>query len=124
MKKAKTFYPVHYYRAWMIVVLLLGVLITLGVYFPHSLTQEADPFTMPTGKLLPPWYFVPVFKMLELLPEHFAETVGLLLLMVFLLWPLLDKGPGRHFTRRKFFAFLGLVVLIGYVGLLLWAWLE
>ncbi len=120
-RKAQSFYPVHYYWAWMIAILLLALLVTLGIYYPHSLIQKADPFTMPKGRLLPPWYFVPIFEMMELLPEHYAETIGFLLLLLFWFWPFIDRGKARHFSRRKLSAFLGGIVLLAYLGLMLWA---
>jgi|Deesub1362B_J571_1020462.scaffolds.fasta_scaffold01509_3 quinol-cytochrome oxidoreductase complex cytochrome b subunit len=123
-KKSEAFYPKHYYRALIIAFLLLGVLMTLGVYFPHGLSEKADPFQMPDETFYPPWYFLPVFKLVELMPEKVGETIQFLLLILFFIWPFVDRGPGRHYSQRKISAFIGLLVLIGFVGLLIWGWLS
>ncbi len=122
--KTKSFYPVHYYLSLIIIFLLLGLLITLAVYFPHSLTERANPFEMPTGTLKPPWYFLPIYLLLELLPEGLAETLGFIALIIFIFWPFLDRGPARHYSRRKISAAIGVAAFFTYIGFLIWGMMH
>ncbi len=49
------------------VVLSFGIVLTLAVIFPRELSDRADPLTYESVK--PPWYFLPAYGLLRLIPK-------------------------------------------------------
>ncbi len=82
---------------------LVLVLCALAIYVPHPLEQPANPIGVGFAPR-PEWYFLWLFQLLRLFPGK-LEPVGVLgvpLVLVLLLMglPFLDRGPRRHPMSR------------------------
>jgi ubiquinol-cytochrome c reductase cytochrome b subunit len=102
--------------AFFLVLLLVGVFFTPGLFIPPTALIPADPFSTPPG-IKPEWYFLWAYQTLKIFPSEFlglaiqgAAMTGLALL------PFLDAGPERRPARRPMFVaafFLGLALFVG-----------
>ncbi|MFQ5792937.1 MAG: hypothetical protein ACE5JI_20910, partial [Acidobacteriota bacterium] len=110
-------YRNYLYNLVILVVLILGVLVSLASLVPVPFLPEADPFSTPPG-IGPPWYLVAPYALLEALspwvPEFVAGALLLLLLVLFVLWPVVDRSPAAHWRERL------PVLLVGALILLVW----
>jgi quinol-cytochrome oxidoreductase complex cytochrome b subunit len=96
--------------------IVLGVILTLAVYYPLMPGPPADPLSTPDG-IKPEWYFLPMFQLLKYLPEPIAVGLpGLAGLVIFLI-PFLDRSPERHPSRRPLAVWLGIGFLTITVAL-------
>ena len=116
----KPLFPDHLLNLVIILLLLFGVILTLAVLAPVVFQGQADPFSSPAG-IRPPWYLLPAYGLIELLPSGVGGTLLLLALAAFLGVPFLDRTPDKPAFRRPlallFFAGACiLLALLGYIG--------
>lgn len=113
-------YGRHFAREIVAVMLVLCLVITLAVLLPREAAERATPEETPRG-IKPDWYFLPMYQILK----YFPKLPGLLIInaaiLAFITLPLLDRSPGRLFTRRRAVVTAGLcafavVFLLGLVG--------
>ena len=117
----KPLFPDHLLNLLTIMLLIFGVILTLAILLPAVFQQQADPLVSPAG-IRPPWYLLPAYGLMELLPYRWMGG-GLLLLsiVVFVAIPFLDRTPDKPVSRRPL-ALLFLVAtclalgLLGYLG--------
>ena len=113
-------YPDHILQLLVLFLLVFGVILTLGTIFPAPFWLKADPFTSLTGAR-PPWYLMPAYAMLELLPHWFAGTLVLAGLLLLILLPFLERSPHRELKKRPVVAGLAaalclLAIVLTYLG--------
>ena len=115
------------YDMLLILIVLVGVLMTLAIVWPHPYTAVADPLRTPPDAH-PPWYLLAPHAVLESLPwflPRFARGLLLdVLLLGVLLLPFLDRSTGREKRNRAFFI-LGVLVMVAWALLTLRGyWIE
>jgi len=109
-------YPDHLVDLATLLFLIFGVILTLAVLAPAAVQPEADPFSSPAG-IHPPWYLLPAFGLIEVLPAGVGGGLISAGLLVFLALPFLDRTPGRRPLALVLLALvLAALVWLGYTG--------
>lgn len=111
--------------AWSI---MLGIVLSVSVYWPATLGQKADPFAPTPAGIEPEWYFLWMFQTLKLFPSHVlgieGELVAVLLTgfggAVVLLVPWLDRSAARGERSRVVWA-AGVLAIAYVVGMTIYA---
>lgn len=125
------FFPNAFYHDLIVWLLLLGVTVTLAVFFPPEIGVKADPLAPTPENIKPEWYFLFVFQTLKLFPGEIlglnGEVMAILLIvtamgLLFLL-PLFDKKSSRGeasplFTwiSAGYIAYIVTMTIVGYLG--------
>jgi quinol-cytochrome oxidoreductase complex cytochrome b subunit len=127
------FWPHHVLNQFIIFYLVIGILLALLALLPPELKSKADPFTTPEH-IKPEWYFLWMYEVLRLMPEHFpakalpllsGKTVAIVgqgaLVLVFVFWPFLDRGDRKRARERRILTplvLLGImvIVILSYLG--------
>lgn len=117
------FWPNFVYREAILWLVLLGVLLTLAIFFPPSLDKAADLMAPAPEGIRPEWYFLFLFQMLKIFPAKLlflkGETVAVLLIFIgillFFFLPVIDNKPtekkGKIITVAAFVFILYAVIL-------------
>lgn len=99
--KELPFWPNFVYREMIVWLLLLGILLTLAIFFPPSLDKPADLMAPAPEGIKPEWYFLFLFQTLKLFPAKIlfvsGDTAAVLLIalvgVLFFSLPLIDNRP-------------------------------
>lgn len=113
-------YRSYLYNLLILVVLILGVMVSLAVLLPVPFLPEADPLTTPGG-VGPPWYLLAPYALEHLLggvPDLLKGSILLLLLLLFVFWPFVDRSSASHWQARLPVLLLGGVVFVVWLVLL------
>jgi len=118
--EARPLYPDHIFQLIILVLLLFGIILTLGAIFPAPFWAKADPFVSPTG-IRPPWYLLPAYGLIELLPHWSGGAILLLVVLGLLLLPLIERAPYERLRKRPILTwsavgFCLLLIVFGYIG--------
>ena len=119
----KPLYPDHLLNLMTVLLLLFGVLLALAVWFPAHFEAPADPFSSPAD-IRPPWYLLPAYGVIELLPAGVGGWVLFIGFSGLLLIPFVDRTAVRPARKRPLALFLFAcvfagVTLAGYLGYVL-----
>ena len=119
IEEGMPFFPNHWLKEVIVIFLVLGILLTLAIFFPFALHEKADPLSTPIG-LKPEWYFLWVYQVLKYLPAKVSiipgQTIavgfifGVLIFLQFV-WPVLDNRPERHPKKRPVGMTIAVIVL-------------
>ncbi len=116
----KTFYPSQAVKD--VLVAAAGALLLCAVAALVK-THDTGPANPAAGNFVPrpEWYFLSHYEILKMLPGS-IQVVGTfvlpnLLLAVLMTLPFLDRGPDRHWKKRKFWVVAGALIIVGIVGL-------
>lgn len=118
--EAKPLYPDHLFQLVILSLLLFGAILTLGTLLPASFSGKADPFTSPPGTR-PPWYLLPAYGLVELLPHTVAGVLLLLVALGLLALPFIERAPYRELKKRPVFTgaavvFCLLIFVLAFIG--------
>ena len=118
--EAKPLYPDHLFQLVILSLLLFGAILTLGTLLPASFSGKADPFTSPPGTR-PPWYLLPAYGLVELLPHTAAGVLLLLAALGLLALPFIERAPYRELKKRPVFTgaavvFCLLIFVLTFIG--------
>ncbi len=121
-KHAVPFFPQHVLKEGVIFCALIGLLVTLIIFWPVELGEKANPFVTPEG-IKPEWYFLSTYQLLKYFPKTLGLFVSLIPQMLLLFWPFLDRSPERHPRKRPISVGIGiaglvLALLFGLLGYL------
>jgi quinol-cytochrome oxidoreductase complex cytochrome b subunit len=116
-EKGVPFYPDHLALEAK-VALGVGILIIIigliGLFQPVGLGAPADPMDTPEH-IKPEWYFLSLYQLLRYIPETVGATLPVILILVLLIWPFLDKKPDtekRTVQIRFWISLIGVIILI------------
>ncbi len=129
-KSASTepFYPHHFIRQAIQLLVVFAVLATLATLRPAPMGMPADPTQMP-GQVEPEWVFLAAHHVLELvkvLPvvPLVQRTIGVSIVtagfLVILLVPYRDRGRERRPRKRPVAMALLVLAVAAYVALTFW----
>ena len=110
--------------------LMLGLVLSLAVYWPASLGDKADAFAPTPAGIQPEWYFLWMFQTLKLFPSHVLGIEGELMAIALtglagaavLLVPWLDRPAARgqsHWLVRVV-GVMGIAYVVGMTGYAVW----
>jgi quinol-cytochrome oxidoreductase complex cytochrome b subunit len=110
-------YRDYLYNLAILIVLIVGVLISLAVIWPVAFHPEIDLLSTPLN-VQPAWYLMAPHVLVDVslgaLPDWLKGMLLLALVLLLVLWPFVDRSPGRTMRERAPF------VVIGALSLLLW----
>jgi cytochrome b6-f complex subunit 4 len=128
-KDSVPFFPNHFMTEFYVVIgiVVLGIIIgALGMLFPVGLQAPADPLNTPLH-VKPEWYFLALYQLLKYVPPQilgidgpmFAVVGIILALLVFTIWPFLDKkADSKKAMRVRAIGVTAFVVLA--IALTIW----
>jgi ubiquinol-cytochrome c reductase cytochrome b subunit len=108
-------YPDHLADLATLFFLIFGVILALAILAPAAVERQADPFVSPAG-IHPPWYLLPAFGLIEVLPSGAGGGLISAALLAFLALPFVDRNPGQSPARRP----LALLLLAASLAALVW----
>jgi cytochrome b6 len=128
--KELPFWPNFIYRETVVWLVLLGILVTLAIFFPPSLDEAADLMAPAPMGIKPEWYFLFLFQTLKIFPSKIlfinGDTFALLLILVFgiffFLLPLIDSKPREK--RGKVLTVIAVISVIYALVMTIWSLLE
>ena len=93
---------------------------TPALFLPHDTLIPADPLNTPE-LIRPEWYFRAPYQMLKLIPNRFLGIfTQLILVIIFIFWPFLDKTDKVNILRRPLLLALFFVTIVVWIGLSIW----
>jgi quinol-cytochrome oxidoreductase complex cytochrome b subunit len=101
-KKSIPFYPDHVTTEAWVTLGFLGLVVVvaiLGAIFPVGLGDKADPLNTP-AHAKPEWYFLFLYQMLKFLPKTAGVLIPIIALIIFVIWPFLDRWENSKKTQR------------------------
>lgn len=100
----ESFFPETLVKDSVMALVVVAVIMTLAVVFPHSSEAPADP-TSTTYNPRPEWYFLFFFQFLKLFPGWLepvaAVVVPLVAILLLLAVPFFSRGLNRQWSRRR-----------------------
>jgi len=90
--------PEHLYLEVNIFIFLLTFITLISVIFPPELGERANPLKTPSH-IKPEWYFYPVYFFLKLVPLKVGVMVPIVFLLLFILYPFIEKGVEKLMGR-------------------------
>jgi len=116
-EKGVPFYPDHL-ASEAKVALVAGIIVVLvgiiGIFFPVGLGAPADPMDTP-AHIKPEWYFLSLYQLLRYIPKTVGATLPVVLILILLIWPFLDRKPdsSKKASRIRFWlSVVGVIILI------------
>ena len=119
------FYPDFVTKEVLMIVIYLIIMFAIislapALFIPGDANTPADPLNTPEH-IRPEWYFLAPYAMLKLIPNRFLGiALQLVLVVVFIFWPLMDQSKKPGLLRRPQLLALFLVTIIVWLGLTLW----
>ncbi len=118
-KDGESFFPGTVSKDAIMAVIVVGIIMVLAIFFPHTSQAPADP-TSTTYNPRPEWYFLFFFEFLKLFPGSLepvaAVLVPALAFLVLLGVPFLSRGFRREWSKRRVSLAIGAVVVVGLLG--------
>lgn len=111
------FYPDHVKTEFRVVVgilVVVGIIAGMALLSPVGLEEPADPMNTP-AHVKPEWYFLALYQLLKYIPKTAGAVIPVLLALVILILPFLDRKPDRSpqvKRNRLVLVAIGMVVLI------------
>jgi len=119
------FYPYFVAQEGAMIALYLVVLFAIivfipALFLPQDATTPADPLNTPEH-IRPEWYFRAPYQMLKLIPNRFLGiALQLVLVLLFILWPFLDRSPQRNLLKRPLWLAIFCGTIAVWLGLSIW----
>jgi quinol-cytochrome oxidoreductase complex cytochrome b subunit len=121
-EKSVPFYPDHVALeakvalGFGILVIIIGI---IGLFAPVGLGAPADPMDTP-DHVKPEWYFLSLYQLLRYIPKTVGATLPVLVILVLLIWPFLDKKPDSSKKAVRIRFWISLVGMIVLIALTIW----
>lgn len=121
------FWPNFVYREMIVWLVLGGVLISLAIFFPPSLSKSADLMAPAPEGIKPEWYFLFLFQTLKIFPAKMlfmnGDTVAVLLILLagvlFFFLPLVDNRPAER--KGKVITLIAYLFILYAVAMTVWS---
>jgi ubiquinol-cytochrome c reductase cytochrome b subunit/cytochrome b6 len=84
------FFPNHAMTELVLALMILIVLTELSVLWPATLGKPANPLNTP-AHIQPEWYFFFQFQLLKMFPEKLALGLQLVMVLILVGWPFIDR---------------------------------
>jgi ubiquinol-cytochrome c reductase cytochrome b subunit len=119
------FYPDFVSKEVLMTIVYLMVMFAIisfvpALFIPADANIPADPLNTP-DHIRPEWYFLAPYAMLKLIPNRFLGiALQLVLVMVFIFWPLTDRSKKHNILQRPKLLVLFFITIIAWLGLTFW----
>jgi len=117
-RPARETFPAHLYNLLIIVVFIFGILVTFSVLVPVPFGEPIDYLETP-GNLRIPWYLLAPYGLVEIFPSWMPisgrSLILLVVLMVFILLPFLDRRSNREPSQRRRIWIVNFVLLAVWI---------
>lgn len=113
---ARTFFPHQFLRVMSGVLLAGGALVLLAAWFPPGVGATHDPFARPAA-LARPWYLHWRAGLESLAPGALATAMLIVLPLVLLFWPLLDRFRDGRPLRPWLVPAAGVLMFLAFLAL-------
>ena len=119
------YYPTFFKKQMYMMMAYLAVMFFImtflpTLYSPHDSNIAADPFKTPHD-IRPAWYLLAQYQFLKLIPNKFLGlAIQIILVLVFLVWPFLDRQEEKNLMKRPVLRGVFIVLLAAWVVLLFW----
>jgi quinol-cytochrome oxidoreductase complex cytochrome b subunit len=113
------FFPDHVLRELIVGLVVVIGLVNYAIFFPPDIGPPANPLLTP-ATIRPEWYFWPVFRWLELVPEMVGLIGVTLYVLGMFFWPFIDEALEKLAPKRHLGRMVGTVAFLITLGLLLW----
>jgi ubiquinol-cytochrome c reductase cytochrome b subunit len=91
-----------------------------AIFLPPETHSPANPLITP-AQIRPEWYFRAPYEILRLIPSKIAGiALQLILVVVFILWPFLDKSPQRNLLKRPLLLSVFCGTVVAWIVLTIW----
>ncbi|GAB4261009.1 MAG: cytochrome b subunit of the bc complex [Deferrisomatales bacterium] len=84
------FFPDHVLTEVNIGLAILFLCSVLAIVLPAEMSEKANPLVTP-AHIKPEWYFFPMYKWIKMTPEMVGILVPLLVVLIFVFWPFVDR---------------------------------
>jgi ubiquinol-cytochrome c reductase cytochrome b subunit len=119
-QEGEHFFPEVIFRDSLVALLVFGVIVTLAIVRPATLEAPADPTSINYNPR-PEWYFFFFFEFLKIFPGRLepvgAVIIPLVVLVLLLALPFLDRGLDRRWSKRKAVVGAGGVAVVALISL-------
>ncbi|MBW1765420.1 MAG: cytochrome bc complex cytochrome b subunit [Deltaproteobacteria bacterium] len=104
----------------------IGVVLLLASLFPQGIGEKANPLITP-AQVKPEWYFLFIYQALKYIPKETGAVLFFLIIpILIILLPLIDRGPSLaiHPVKRPLATILVLLGLAVLFSLTIFGWLA
>jgi cytochrome b6 len=130
VRRELPFWPNFVLREMIVWLVLGGVLISLAIFFPPSLSKAADMMAPTPEGIKPEWYFLFLFQTLKIFPAKIlfvnGDTMAVLLILLagilFFFLPLVDNRPTER--KGKIITLLAFLFILYAVAMSIWSLLD
>lgn len=104
------FFPDHVLTEINLGLFLFFLCCVLAIVLPVEVGEKANPLVTPEH-IKPEWYFFPMYKWIKMTPEAIGLFVPMLVIAVFIFWPMVDAVLVKISGSRN------LPIVIGVIGM-------
>jgi quinol-cytochrome oxidoreductase complex cytochrome b subunit len=129
-KRTLPFWPNFVFRESIVWLVFSGILMTLAVFLPPSLSKAADLMAPAPAGIKPEWYFLFLFQTLKIFPAKIlfvnGDTVAVLVILtgvaLFFCLPLIDNKPEQR--KGKIITLSAFLFILYAVAMTVWSLLD
>jgi quinol-cytochrome oxidoreductase complex cytochrome b subunit len=105
------FFPDHILTEINIGLFLFFLCCVLAIVLPVEVGEKANPLITPEH-IKPEWYFFPMYKWIKMTPEAVGLFVPMLVIAIFIFWPLVDSFIVKITNNKNIPIFIGVVGMV------------
>lgn len=116
------FFPDHVRTEFYVVLGILVIVAVVGILgqrMPVGLEDPADPMNTPLH-VKPEWYFLSLYQLLKYIPKTTGAVLPVLLVVLVLIWPFLDRKPDKSKRVIRWRAIVVAAIIILIIALTIW----
>ena len=105
------FFPDHILTEVNIGLFLFFLCCVLAIVLPVEIGEKANPLITPEH-IKPEWYFYPMYKWIKMTPEAVGLFVPMVVIAIFIFWPLVDSFIVKITSNKNIPIFIGVAGMV------------
>ncbi|MCD6292155.1 MAG: hypothetical protein J7M09_01700 [Deltaproteobacteria bacterium] len=105
------FFPDHILTEVNIGLFLFFLCCILAIVLPVEIGEKANPMITPEH-IKPEWYFYPMYKWIKMTPEVVGIFFPMLVIGIFICWPLVDSFIVKITKNKNIPIFIGVIGMV------------
>ncbi len=105
------FFPDHILTEVNIGLFLFFLCCVLAIVLPVEVGEKANPLITPEH-IKPEWYFYPMYKWIKMMPEAIGIFFPMVVIGIFICWPLVDNFIVKATSNKSLPIFIGLAGMV------------